>query len=67
MKNRFYTVYINLDQENGEVLHGKWNCKAGQTGCCKHTTALLYTLLGYSNKDIKIMANFSYPYHGISA
>ena len=67
MKNRFYTVYIDLDQENGEVLHGKCNWKAGQTGCCNYTAALLYTLLDYSNKDIRVMANINNPYHGISA
>ena len=29
LNNYFYAVYIDLDQENGEVLHGKCNCKAG--------------------------------------
>ena len=53
MKNIQYTVYVHLDQINGEVMEAKCNCKAGQRGCCKHVAALLYTLLDFANMDLK--------------
>ena len=53
MKNNQYTVYVHLDQINGEVMEAKCNCKAGQGGCCKHVAALLYTLLDFANLDLK--------------
>ena len=53
MKGRFYTVYVHLDQRNGEILHATCNCKAGQGGCCKHAAALLFTLLDYTQMDLK--------------
>ena len=48
-----YTVYVLLDQINGEVMEAKCNCKAGQGCCCKHFAALLYTLLDFANMDLK--------------
>ena len=53
MKNIQYTVYVHLDQISGEVKEAKCNCKAGQGGCCKHAAALLYTLLDFTNMDLK--------------
>ena len=53
MKSVQYIVYVHLDQINGDVVHAKCNCKAGQGGCCKHVAALLYTPLDYVNIDIK--------------
>ena len=35
-------IYIHLCQELGDVLYGKYgkyNCKAGAGGCCKHVAA----------------------------
>ncbi|XP_065067596.1 uncharacterized protein LOC135693138 [Rhopilema esculentum] len=53
MKSVQYMVYVHLDQINGDVVHAKCDCKAGQGGCCKHVAALLYTLLDFINIDIK--------------
>ena len=53
MKNVQYTVYAHLNQLDGDVMEAKCNCKAGQGGCCKHVSALLFTLLDYSNMDAK--------------
>ncbi len=38
---------------NGQTVFAKCQCKAGQGGCCKHVAALLYTLLDYSNLQLK--------------
>eukprot|EP00794_Sanderia_malayensis_P000921 gene921-228_t len=53
MKRVFYNVYAHLDQDSGEILYAKCNCKAGQGGCCKHVAALLYTLLDYTSMELK--------------
>ena len=53
MKNIQYDVYVHLDQENGDAVYAKCSCKAGKGGCCKHVAALLYTLVDYSNLDLK--------------
>jgi len=53
MKSVQYNVYVHLDQANGNVVHAKCNCKAGQGGCCKQVAALLYTILDYVNMDTK--------------
>ena len=53
MKSTKYTVYCHLNQNTGKVVHAKCNCKAGQGGCCKHVAALLYTILDYSNLNLK--------------
>ena len=53
MKSIKYDVYVHLDQENGNVIYAKCSCKAGKRGCCKHVAALLYTLVDYSNMDLK--------------
>ncbi|XP_065069968.1 uncharacterized protein LOC135694980 [Rhopilema esculentum] len=49
MKNTSYNVYVHLDQSDGEILYSKGMCKAGQSGCCKHVAALLFTLLDFTN------------------
>eukprot|EP00794_Sanderia_malayensis_P020962 gene20962-23017_t len=53
LKSVFYNVYAYLDQDNGEILYAKCNCKAGQGGCCKHVAALLYTLLDCTSMELK--------------
>ena len=53
MKTIQYDIYIHLDQENGDAVYAKCGCKAGKGGCCKHVAALLYTLVDYSNLDLK--------------
>ena len=37
------------------VMFSKCYCKAGQGGCCKHVTALLYTLLDFANSEMSII------------
>ena len=53
MKNIFYDVYVHLEQVTGKIVFSKCHCKAGQCGCCKHVAALLFTLLDYTNMELK--------------
>ena len=53
MKNVRYSIYVHLDQDLGDICFATCNCKAGQAGCCKHVAALLYTVLDFSNMDLK--------------
>ena len=53
MKNIQYDVYVHLDPENGYAVYAKYSCKVGKGGCCKHVAALLYTLVDYTNSDLK--------------
>ncbi len=53
MESIKYDVYIHLKQDSGKVVHAKCSWKAGQGGSCKHVASLLYTLLDYSNLDLK--------------
>ncbi|XP_065068608.1 uncharacterized protein LOC135693945 [Rhopilema esculentum] len=53
MKTNSYKVYAHLDQDKGDVIFAKCDCKAGQGGCCKHAAALLYTLVDYVNMDLQ--------------
>ena len=49
MKNFSYNVYVHLKQGRCDLIYSKCSCKAGQGGCCKHVTALLFSLVDYSN------------------
>ncbi len=53
MKSVKYIVYCHLDQTTGDVDYAKCHCKAGEGGCCKHVAAVLYTLLDYTNLELK--------------
>ena len=53
MKSISYSVYVHLNQVNGDVEYAKCSCKAGQGGCCKHVAALLYTILDFVNLNLK--------------
>ena len=52
MKSIQYLVYVNLNQESGEMEYAKCCNKAGKGGCCKHVAALLYTLLDFVNLSL---------------
>ena len=56
MKQQRYSVYCDLN-ESADVVYAKRNCKAGQGGCCKHVAAVLYTILDYSNLQLKQVTN----------
>ncbi len=45
MKNITYTVYVHLNEANGEVVYSNCTCKAGKGGQCKHIVALLFHFL----------------------
>ena len=53
MKNVKYMVYVHLNQQDGDFMEAKCNCKAGQGGYCKHVVAVLFTFLDYSNMEAK--------------
>ena len=53
MKSIRYTVYVHLNMDSSDVTHAKCNCKAGQGGCCKHVAAVLYTILDFSNLNLR--------------
>ena len=53
MKSISYSVYVHLNQVNGDVEYSKCSCKAGQGGCCKHVAALLYTILDFVNLNLR--------------
>lgn len=55
MKSVSYTVYVHLDQLNGEVGYAGCCCKAGQGGCCKHVTAFIYTVLDFFNLTLEMI------------
>jgi hypothetical protein len=52
MKNNVYTVYVHLDEANGEVVHRNCTCTAGKGGQCKHVVALLFQVIEYKQLDI---------------
>ena len=52
MKNNIYSVYVHLNQENGEILHCNCTCKAGKGGQCKHIVALLFQIIEYKQIDL---------------
>ena len=53
MKSVSYVVYAHLNQLEGEVECAKCLCKVGPVGCCKHVVALFYTVLDYTNLNLK--------------
>ena len=48
-----HIVYVHLSQYDGNIVHVKCGCKAGQGGCCKHVAALLSALLDFYQMDLK--------------
>ena len=53
MKNIQYDVYVHLCQQTGEVQYAQCSCMAGQSGCCKHVAALLYSLMDCVNLGLQ--------------
>ena len=52
MKNMTYTVYVHLNEANGEVVYSNCTCKAGKGGQCKHVVALLFQVIEYKQLDM---------------
>ena len=52
MKNNVYTVYVHLNEANGEVVHSNCTCTAGKGGQCKHVVALLFQVIEYKQLDM---------------
>ncbi|XP_028417051.1 uncharacterized protein LOC114541314 [Dendronephthya gigantea] len=52
MKNNVYTVYVHLNEANGEVVHTNCTCTAGKGGQCKHVVALLFQIIEYKQLDM---------------
>ena len=52
MKNITYTVYVHLNEANGEVVYSNCTCKAGKGGQCKHIVALLFQVIEYKQLDL---------------
>jgi hypothetical protein len=52
MKNITYTVYVHLNEANGEVVYSNCTCKAGKGGQCKHIVALLFQIIEYKQLDM---------------
>ena len=77
MKSIKYTVYVHLNMDSSDVTHAKCNCKAGQGGCCKHVAAALYTILDFSNLNLRyvpeevtctqVLQNWSVPNRKITS
>ena len=52
MKKLNYTVYVHLNQETGDIIHGHCSCKAGKGGQCKHVAAMLYQIIDYVQLEL---------------
>ena len=52
MKSNTYTVYVHLNQANGEVVYSNFTCAAGKGGRCKHIVALLFQIIEYKQLDM---------------
>ena len=52
MKKQSYSVYVHLNQLNGEVLYANCACVAGKCGCCKHVAAPLYQINDYIQLEL---------------
>ena len=52
MKSNTYTVYVHLNQANGEVVYSNCTCAAGKGGRCKHIVALLFQIIEYKQLDL---------------
>ena len=52
MKNITYTIYVHLNEANGEVVYSNCTCKAGKGGQCKHIVALLFQVIEYKQLDM---------------
>ena len=53
MKKQNYSVYVHLNQLNGEVLYANCACVAGRKcGCCKHVAALVYQINDYIQVEL---------------
>ena len=52
MKSNTYTVYVHLNQANGDVIYSNCTCAAGKGGQCKHIVALLFQIIEYKQLDM---------------
>ena len=52
MRKLEYTVYVHLNQVNGDIAYAKCQCPAGAGGRCKHVAAILFQLLDFSELDL---------------
>ena len=52
MKSNTYTVYVHVNQANGEVVYSNCTCAAGKGGRCKHIVALLFQIIEYKQLDM---------------
>ena len=52
MKSNTYTVYVHLNEANGEVVYSNCTCTAGKGGKCKHVVALLFQVIEYKQLDM---------------
>ncbi len=52
MRKQSYSVYVHLNELNGEVLYANCACVAGKCGCCKHAAALLYQINDYIQLEL---------------
>ena len=51
-RNKVYRTKVRQNK-TGEVMSAQCTCKAGANGYCKHVGALLYTILDFSESDLK--------------
>ena len=52
MKSDTYTVYVHLNQANGDVVYSNCTCAAGKGGQCKYIVALLFQIIEYKQLDM---------------
>ena len=51
-RNKVYRTKVRQNK-TGEVMSAQCTCKAGANGYCKHVGGLLYTILDFSESDLK--------------
>ena len=51
-RNKLYRTRVSLSKQTAQVKSGACNCKAGANGRCKHTGALLYKILDFTESEV---------------
>ncbi len=51
-KVHYYTVYVHIHLDTGEISCASCACIAGKGGCCKHVAALLFQILDYIEHEL---------------
>ncbi|CAN7988068.1 unnamed protein product, partial [Ixodes hexagonus] len=49
----FYTVYVALAKDTGDIEGGECSCVAGKGGVCKHVCCVLYGLMTIVTQELK--------------